>query len=60
MVDCHELRDLLLFLSADLDDSDIPHRTKLGELIAESFKKEYLKMVAEISVSDRIPLDRPF
>jgi hypothetical protein len=59
-VDCHELRDLLLFLSIDLDDSDIPHRTKLGELIAENFKKEYTKMVGEISVSDCVPLNCPF
>ena len=34
VVDSPELRDLLLFISA-LDDSDIPHRSKLSELIAK-------------------------
>ncbi|KAJ3846056.1 hypothetical protein EV368DRAFT_15364, partial [Lentinula lateritia] len=31
-----------------LDESDIPHRTKLSELIDERFKVEYHKIIDEI------------
>ncbi|KAF5353589.1 hypothetical protein D9758_013794 [Tetrapyrgos nigripes] len=45
VVDCPELRDLLLFIGTDLADSDIPHRTKLSELIVQQFQKEYTEMI---------------
>ncbi|CAA7268998.1 unnamed protein product [Cyclocybe aegerita] len=48
VVDCPELRDLLLYISVDLKDSDIPHRTKLSELITEAFKREYARMLLNI------------
>ncbi|KAJ7702894.1 hypothetical protein B0H16DRAFT_736274 [Mycena metata] len=38
VVDCPELRDLLLFIGAQLEDEDIPHRTKLGQLISTRFQ----------------------
>jgi hypothetical protein len=49
-VDCRELRDLLLYIGTELQDSDIPHRTKLSELITSRFKVEYSRMVEEINV----------
>lgn len=51
VVDSRELRDLLLFIGAELQDRDIPHRTKLSEMITSRFKIEHSKMVEEISVS---------
>lgn len=52
VADCTELRDLLLFLNADLRDQDIPHRTKLTRLIEERYKIEYAAMKHEIQVCD--------
>ncbi|TEB26169.1 hypothetical protein FA13DRAFT_1586269, partial [Coprinellus micaceus] len=34
-----------------LDNSDIPHRTRLAQLIVQSFAKEYQNMVDEIAAS---------
>ncbi|CAA7265591.1 unnamed protein product [Cyclocybe aegerita] len=51
VVDSPELRNLLLFISVDLNENDIPHRTKLGELITEGFKKAYLAMLQDIEIS---------
>lgn len=50
VVDCPELRDLLLFIGAQLEDRDIPHRTKLSEMITTRFKTEYNKMIEDIGV----------
>ncbi|KAL1746119.1 ribonuclease H-like domain-containing protein [Schizophyllum fasciatum] len=47
-VECPEFRDLLLFLSAELEDEDIPHRTLLTELIAERFKIEKARMEEDL------------
>jgi hypothetical protein len=33
-----------------LDDKDIPHRTKLSELITKAFKREYAAMINGIQV----------
>ncbi|KAL1745752.1 hypothetical protein HDZ31DRAFT_35679 [Schizophyllum fasciatum] len=38
----------MLYLCIELKDEDIPHRTRLGELILERFKEEYSHMVADI------------
>ena len=46
-----ELRDLLLFLGTNLEERDLPHRTKLTLLILERFHLEYEKLVNEIKVS---------
>jgi hypothetical protein len=51
VVECPELRELLLYIGTDLQDRDIPHRTKLSELITSRFKLEYSRMVNEINVS---------
>ncbi|KIK74526.1 hypothetical protein PAXRUDRAFT_121453, partial [Paxillus rubicundulus Ve08.2h10] len=41
----------LLFIGGDLADADIPHCTKLGELMTERYKVEYAKMLTEIQNS---------
>jgi hypothetical protein len=51
VVECQELRDLLLYLNADLSDDDIPHRTKLTQVIFESYNCEWKKLVDELQVS---------
>lgn len=50
VVDFPELWDLLLLIGAQLEDHDIPHHTKLSEMITTRFKTEYNKMVEDISV----------
>ncbi|KAJ7468179.1 hypothetical protein FB451DRAFT_389795 [Mycena latifolia] len=51
VVDCPELRDLLLFIGAELEDRDIPHRTKLSELVSQRFKYEWTRMVEDMANS---------
>lgn len=51
LMDCPEFRDLLLYVSQGLlDDCDIPHRTKITEVIGQRFKEEYVKMVERLQV----------
>jgi hypothetical protein len=50
VVETQELRDLLLYLNVDLKDSDIPHRTKITQVIFESYHREWKKIVAELRV----------
>jgi hypothetical protein len=50
VVDSPELRELLLYVSPHFDKVDIPHRTKLSELITADFKREYLAMLKDIEV----------
>ncbi|KAJ7702755.1 hypothetical protein B0H17DRAFT_856376, partial [Mycena rosella] len=47
---------LLLLISTELEDRDIPHRTKLSQMISESFKHEWRRMnsVGRISATDDI------
>jgi hypothetical protein len=47
-----EFRALLLLLRADLDDEDIPHRTKIRTAIMEAWEKEYARLKKEMQVSD--------
>ncbi|KAJ6576096.1 hypothetical protein DFH09DRAFT_914994, partial [Mycena vulgaris] len=42
---------LLLFVGAQLQDGDIPHRTKLAQLVANRFHVEYTAMIREIQNS---------
>jgi hypothetical protein len=49
-VDSKELRDLLVFISVDLTDRDIPYRSMLTKLIVENFQQEYVKLQEEIQV----------
>jgi hypothetical protein len=51
MVDCPELPDLLLFIGTELEERDIPHHTKLSELITAHFKTEYNRIIGDINVS---------
>lgn len=51
VIDCPELRDLLIFVSADLTEADIPHRSMVTKLIIENFQKEYEKLCKEIQVN---------
>ncbi|KAF5378856.1 hypothetical protein D9615_006941 [Tricholomella constricta] len=46
VIESPELRELLLFLGTQLTDRDIPHRTKLTEIIIDCFKTEYKAMNA--------------
>ncbi|KAJ7496486.1 hypothetical protein FB451DRAFT_1005443, partial [Mycena latifolia] len=41
----------LLFIGAELEDRDIPHRTKLSELVSQRFKYEWTRMVEEMANS---------
>jgi hypothetical protein len=50
VVETQELRDLLLYLNANLKDNDIPHRTKTTQVIFESYHREWKKLVAELQV----------
>lgn len=50
VIDSPELRELLLYISPHLDKVDIPHRTKLSELITMGFKREYFAMLKDIEV----------
>ncbi|KAF4617427.1 hypothetical protein D9613_006423 [Agrocybe pediades] len=52
VVECPELRDLLLYLNFDLTDRDIPHRTKLTQLIFESYHREWKKLVSDLQNSE--------
>lgn len=45
VVDCKELRDLLLYIGTHLEDDDIPHRMRLSDLIMEQFKAEVSKLI---------------
>ncbi|KAI0058625.1 hypothetical protein BV25DRAFT_1146104 [Artomyces pyxidatus] len=51
VIDSPELRDLLLFVGIELVDGEIPHRTKLTQMIFERCHREYASVVAEIRVS---------
>lgn len=39
VLECKEFRDILLYLREDkIDDSDLPHCTKMTQMILEEFK----------------------
>jgi len=50
VVDCPKLQDLLLFIGAELHEKDIPHCTKLVQLITERFQIEYKQILEELEV----------
>ncbi|KAJ3831050.1 hypothetical protein F5878DRAFT_667994 [Lentinula raphanica] len=41
VVDCQEFRDLLLYIGTELTENDIPHRTKIIDIIFEQFDKQF-------------------
>lgn len=51
IVDCPEFWDLIWYIGNDLNESDIPHRTKFAALMDQQFKLEYGKIIDEICVS---------
>ncbi|GLB45625.1 hypothetical protein LshimejAT787_2500170 [Lyophyllum shimeji] len=48
VIDSPELRDLLLYVGTQLDEDDLPHRTKLTQLIYERFQLELKKLIEEL------------
>lgn len=50
VVECPELRALLLYLGTKLSDKDIPHRTKLASMIVERYRQEHEKLIADLKV----------
>jgi len=51
IVECREFRNLLLLLREDLQDKDIPHRTKIRESIITAWKLWFLGLKSELAVS---------
>ena len=47
-LECEEFRELLLYDAANLTDEDIPHRTKLRELIHSEFERYRAKLRDEL------------
>lgn len=50
-MECPEFRRLLLLLRADLQDKDIPHRTKIREAIVTAWKTWFTSLKRELAVS---------
>jgi hypothetical protein len=58
IVKCVEFRRLIRFLWRDLNESDIPHRTKLCELIIVTWHKYFQVLKSDLAVSaylSRVP-----
>lgn len=51
VVGCPELRELLLYIGHDIQDKDIPHRTKLMELILKQYEIHWHEMTCEMKVN---------
>lgn len=52
--DTPEIRNVFLYISDRITDRDIPHRTKLTELVDEEFKQYHESLVVDIKVSSFI------
>lgn len=50
IIEHQEFRDLILYLNAELDDDDIPHRTYLTEQILLRFRDVYQELVKQLQV----------
>jgi hypothetical protein len=54
VLECQEFRELLLYLGEDkIDDSDLPHRTKMTLMILEEFKAEHKRICGDLQVCSR-------
>lgn len=43
-MECPEFRELLLYLGdGKIDDTELPHRTKITQMILDEYRKEYNK-----------------
>jgi hypothetical protein len=49
VIECREFRDLLLLLRSDLQDRDIPHRTKLRETIIEAWESHFKALKLDLA-----------
>lgn len=59
IVDCSAFRRLLLILRRDIDDSDIPHRSKMRELVLAAWKSSFDTIRAELKVNGRLVSNKP-
>lgn len=51
VVECPEFRELLLYLGeGKIQDKNLPHRTKLTEMILNEFRTEYCKIKDDLKV----------
>ncbi|KIM78715.1 hypothetical protein PILCRDRAFT_56284, partial [Piloderma croceum F 1598] len=50
VIECREFRDLLLLLRADIQDKDIPHRTKIREAIIKAWESWFQNLKEELTV----------
>lgn len=58
VIECPEFRRLLCLLRQDLKDSDIPHPSKLRELICQAWQEYFVALKKELAVSAQL-LDNP-
>lgn len=58
-IECPELRDLILYLGmgVDLEANQLPHRTKLAEMIAQRFVVECDRLKEDIKVCAVLPIE---
>lgn len=56
MVESEQFRDLIRFLRRDIKESDIPHRTKLRELILQAWTDDFKVLKGELAVSIQLLL----
>lgn len=54
-MECEEFRDLLTFVSEQLSDRDIPHRTKVTEEIMKRYRLEKGNLKADMQVRPPLP-----
>lgn len=50
VVECPEFRDFILYISPDLEDSDLPHRDKMKALIMREFSHARSDILRELQV----------
>ena len=50
VVENPEFRKLILLLREDIEDKDIPHRTKLCQLILDQFRTYFASLKEELAV----------
>jgi hypothetical protein len=51
IIECVEFRRLIRLLRKDLTDSDIPHRTKLRELIIVAWQEYFQVLKGDLAMS---------
>jgi hypothetical protein len=51
VLECPEFRALLLYLGdGKMDDTDLPHRTKMTQMVLDEYRKEYNKTKSDLKV----------